>query len=484
MQKTLLLFAVSLLTSPATLAQSDLDKKANKFQYYWSEHQLPESSYMPYHGTTESYFIDSINNRIPNHSYKDIKTGGKHHFIVQSDKGFHLLDTKLKLVTDKAYDLIELNHGSELELTSEGKKSYYVWDSDTKTYAYTNEVAPPTPWAVPPKRTYDMELGKVSDNRFKSKRIERLRLGIDMTKTLTTEQKGKKLLVMKNGEIVFKGAEKPMLYYDFMITGEKGPHAIYHPSSKKPILENCDRFWCVESYLIVSVKDNLRKYIISDKGEIVLTTAGEIRYYDYDFGGEHYSYFCDGRTVLNLSGNVVYHSDGELIGVGEHYIFAGNKGGYLGDLSHDIKMECTNFKRIGNLTIGQLGKDSWRLFDPTSVLIKKFSDFYYNPSDSLVVCSGENKTIVANPVSGKIHNIDDFNVRAQKQSRSDDWKYYVLAKGKEDGTLEGRFDPKEGKLIEPDYLKIEWPTSEDYYIVLTEEGTIRYLKHDGSKLFD
>lgn len=483
MKKTLLLFAVSLLTSQALNAQNDLERTAKNFHNFWSEHQLPNSPYFPYHGAVDSYFIDSLNNRIPKHSYIDIKTGGRNHFIVQNNEGYHLLDANLKRVTEKAYDLIELNYGMDLELTSNGEKSHFTWNEETNSYGISDEAWPTPPNGPSFVRNYNLELGKVTDSRFKSKVIERLRLGIDITKTLTTEQKGKNILVKKGDEIVFKGPEKPMLYYDFMITGEKGPHSLYHPISKKPILENCDRFWCVKSYLIVSVKGSLRKHIVSDKGEIVLTTAGEIRYYDYDYGGEHYSFFCDGRSILNLTGNIVYHSDGELIGIGEHYIYAGNKGGYLGDLSHEIRMDCTNFKRIGNLTLGQLGKNSWRLYDPSSVLIKEFSDFYYNPTDSLLVCTGDNKTIVANPYSGKIHNIYEYDVRAQKHDKRDNWKYYAVSKD-ESKTLEGRFDARAGKLIETNYLKIEWPKSEDYYIVLTQNGDIRYLKQDGYELFD
>jgi hypothetical protein len=76
---------------------------------------------------------------------------------------------------------------------------------------------------------------------------------------------------------------------------------------------------------------------------VILSSVGEIRYYDYEFGGEQCSFFCVGRSVVNLNGDKIYHSDGELIGVGEHYIFSGNSGGYLVNLCHDIKMSCTNF---------------------------------------------------------------------------------------------------------------------------------------------
>ncbi|PHR35362.1 MAG: hypothetical protein COA38_02460 [Fluviicola sp.] len=484
MKNYLLLFAVTLICSAPLFAQQDVEKVAANFKFNWNEYLLPECSFLIYHGSDESYFIDSLGERVPNHSYLDIKTGGKHHFIVQDKSGFHILDTNLTFVTKKAYDNIELNFGLEIELSSKEITSYYTWLSETKSYGFTDISQPPPPWAMAQKREYNLELGKVNDARFKAKRIEKLRIGIDMSQTLSIGQKGKNVLVKKDGLVVYKGPSKPMLFYDFMITGSKAPHSVYHPISKKPILENCERFWCVGSFLVVSIKGTSQKHILSNSGEVILSSVGEIRYYDYEFGGERYSFFCDGRSVINTNGDKIYRSDGELIGIGEHYIYSGHSGGYLGDLSHEVKMNCTNFCRIGELTVGQIGRNKWRLFDPKSILINQFDDYFFDETDSLLICTDEAKTAIFNPYNGNIGEVYPVEVRAKQTRHEAEWKYYSISKSKEDVHLEGRFEPKEGILIEPKYRKIEWPKSINYYIVITQSGLIRYLDSEGHELFD
>lgn len=397
MKKSLLLFVIIFTCSASTFSQQDIEKITKNFEFNWNEYLLPECSFLIYHGKDGSYFLDSSLNRVPDHSYLDIKTGGKSHFIVQGEDGFHILNTKLERVTKKAYDNIKLNFGSEIELMSGSKKSFYTWNYETKAYAFTDAQEPTPPLAVPPKRTFETKLGKVSDSRFKAKRIERLRLGIDMSETLTVGQKGKNVLVKKGETIVYKGPTKPMLFYDFAITGSKGPHSIYHPISKNPILENCDRFWCVGSFLVVSVKGSLRKHIVSNTGEIILSTAGEIRHYDYRYGGRKYAFFCDGRSVVNMNGDLIYKSDGELIGVGEHYIYAGYTGAYLGDLTKSVKMDCSNFDRYRTLTVGKTGRNEYRLYTSKSVLVNKIHDYYIDKSDSLLICVEDSKTIICDP---------------------------------------------------------------------------------------
>lgn len=484
MKKSRLLFVVTLMCSAPLFAQQNVERLTANFEFNWNEYLLPNCSFLIYHGNDESYFIDSLGMRIPNHSYLDIKTGGKHHFIVQDESGFHILDTNLTFVTKKAYDTIELNFGSEIELTLEEKTSYYSWQYETKSYVFTDEGELTPPWENPKKRAYNLKLGRVNDSKFKAKRIDKLRLGIDMSKTLSIGQKGKNILVLKNEDVVYKGPSKPMLFYDFMITGSKAPHSVYHPISKNPIIENCERFWFVGSFLVVSIKGTSQKHILSNSGKIILSSVGEIRYYDYKFGGEQFSFFCDGRSVVNLNGDQIYRSDGELIGIGEHYIYSGNSGGYLGDLSHDIKMNCTNFKRIGELTIGQTGRNKWRLFNPKSILINQFEDFFFNQTDSLLVCTEEAKTIVFNPYNGEVSNIYPIGIRAQKMRPEEEWKFYSMITSKNDIQLEGRFDPKEGRIVKAKYRKIEWPNSTNYYIVITKSGLIRYLNNKGQELFD
>lgn len=263
----------------------------------------------------------------------------------------------------------------------------------------------------------------------------------------------------------------------------KGPHSIYHPISKDPILENCDRFWCVGSYLVVSLKGSPRKHIVSNSGEIILSSAGEIRYYDYTFGGRKYAFFCDGRSVVNLEGDVVYKSDGELIGVGEHYIYSGYTGAYLGDLTHTLLMDCSNFDRYRNITVGKIGRGEYRVYDHKSILVNKIQDYYIDKQDSVVVCSGDSKTIVCDPYKGKIENVHPVQVEG-RLTRNDDWKYYVTATDESDTNLEGRFEPQKGVVVDAKYLKIEWPESEKYHIVLTKDGLIRYLDSSGKELFD
>ena len=174
MKKTLLLFAVALLSSPAYFAHGDLERKAKNFDYQWNEYLLPDCSFYPYHGANESYFIDALNNRVAKHSYMDIKTGGQHHYIVQTKEGYHLLDTNLKLVTNKAYDGIELKTGREIELTLGNEKSYYVWNPTTKSYGFTNEKPLSLDRSVTPPAASVMLLGQVTDNRFKQARSSQL----------------------------------------------------------------------------------------------------------------------------------------------------------------------------------------------------------------------------------------------------------------------------------------------------------------------
>ena len=484
MKNSLLLFAVTLICFTPLFAQQDVEKLTANFEFNWNEYLLPECSFLIYHGSDEANFIDSLGKRVPEHSYLDIKTGGKHHFIVQDASGFHILDTALKRVTKKAYDNIELNFGFEIELTSNEETSYYSWNPEIKSYEFTDEGQPVPPGAYPYKREYNLKLGKVNDSRFKAKRIEKLRLGIDMTQTLSIGQKGKNVLVKKGDVVVYKGPIKPMLFNDFMITGSKAPHSIYHPISKEPVLQNCEHFWFVGSFLVVSIKGTSQKHILSNTGEIILSSVGEIRYYDYEFGGRQYSFFCDGRSVVNFNGNTIYHSDGELIGVGEHYIYAGYSGGYLGNISHGIEMNSTNFERFEVLTVAKTGRNAWRLYDPKSILINSFDDYFYDQTDSLLVCTEEMKTIVCNPFSGEILEAFPGGVRAQKSRNETEWKYYKLKKTAEGVFLEGRFDPKEGIVVASNYRKIEWSESSNYYIVITEKGFIRYLDSEGQELFD
>lgn len=484
MKNYLLVFAVTLIGSTSLFSQQNVEKITANFEFNWNEYLLPECSLLIYHGNDESYFIDSLGERIPDQTYLNIKTGGKHHFIVQDESGFHILDTTLSRVTKKAYDNIELNFGSELELTSDEVTSYYNWIYDTKSYEFTDEGELIPPWANPKKRVYNLKLGEITDSKFKAKPIDKLRLGIDMTQTLSIGQKGKNVLVKKNGAVVYKGPSKPMLFNDFMITGSRAPHSVYHPISKKPILENCERFWFVGSFLVVSIKGTSQKHILSNSGEIILSSVGEIRYYDYELNGHQYSFFCDGRSLVNFNGNTIYRSDGELIGVGEHYIYAGHSGGYLGSLTHDIEMNCTNFERFGALTVGKTGRNDWRLFSPKSILINSFDDYFYSPSDSLLICTDEMKTTVYNTFSGEILEAFPGGIRAQQSRYGTDWKYYKLKKTLDDVYLEGRFDPKKGIIIDPKYRKIEWLKSADYYIVITENGLIRYLDSEGQELFD
>lgn len=71
-----------------------------------------------------------------------------------------------------------------------------------------------------------------------------------------------------------------------------------------------------------------------------------------------------------------------------------------------------------------------------------------------------------------------------KLSLSKEWKYYVTKMDEEATALEGRFDPKTGVIVKANYLKIEWPDSERYHIVITKEGLVRYLDSAGQELFD
>jgi hypothetical protein len=478
MKKILLVFALFLVGSATVFAQQDIKKIAENFKFTWNEHRLPNSSFLIYHGKEESYFLDSTLNRVPDHSYLDIKTGGKDHFIVQDEEGFHVLNTELERVTEKAYDKIDLNFGSEIVLTSGERVSFYAWDYEKKNYSFTDTKEPTPPWQMAPERTYNSKLGEVADSRFKAKRIERLRLGIDMSETLTVGQKGKNVLVKKGETLVYKGPTKPMLFYDFAITGTKGPHSVYHPISKKPILGNCDQFWFIGSFLVVSVKDDLRKHIISNTGEIILSSAGEIRYYNYEYGDQEYAFFCDGRSVINMNGDLIFRSDGELIGVGEHCIYAGYSGAHLGDLSHSIKMDCSNFERYNTLSIGKTGRNEYRVFNSKSVLVNKVNDYFVDKKDSLVICVEDSKTFVCDPIKETVINIHPIQVEG-RLTQSKYWKYYVLKSDETGNELEGRFEPKKGVVVQGEYLKIEWPESGNYHIVLTKDGRIRYLDGNG-----
>ncbi|MDG1330937.1 MAG: hypothetical protein P8P74_01300 [Crocinitomicaceae bacterium] len=483
MKKILLVFVLILFNSAPNFAQEDLKKITANFAFNWNDHLLPNSPFLVYHGKDESYFIDSSRSRVPDHSYTDIKTGGNSHFIVQDGEGFHILNSQLERVTKKAYDNIELSQQSELKLTSGEQVTFYTWDYDKQAYDFTDIQQPTPPWAASPERTSNSKLGSVNDSRFRSKRIERLRLGIDMSETLTVGQKGKNILVKKGETIVYKGPSKPMLFYDFAITGTKGPHSLYHPISKKPILENCDRFWCVGSYLVVSIKGSLKKHIVSSSGEIILTSAGEIRYYDYTFGGNKYSFFCDGRSLVNMNGDLIYKSDGELIGVGEHYIYSGYSGAYLGDLAHTIKMECSSFDRYNNITVAKIGRNKYRLYDSKSVLVNEMKNYYMDKDDSLIVCVTDSKTIICDPFSEDLADIHGVYVEGRLVTPKK-WKYFVTSVDTDDTPLEGRFDPKKGIMVKANYLKVEWPESEKYHVVITKEGLVRYLDSDGQELFD
>ncbi|MFK7783823.1 MAG: hypothetical protein AB8B56_01840 [Crocinitomicaceae bacterium] len=483
MKKILLSFALIFVSFTSLFAQQDTQKIAANFKFTWNDHLLPNSSFLVYHGKNESYFLDSTGNRVPEHSYLDIKTGGFSHFIVQTKEGYHVLDTQLGLVTKKAYDEIKLITRYDLKLSKDETVQYLIWSSDKEEYVFSDALTDRPPMIPPKIEEISTKLGKVQDSRFKSKRIERLRFGIDMSQTLTVGQKGKNVLIKKGEKIVYKGPTKPMLFYDFAITGSKGPHSIYHPISKDPILENCDLFWFVDSYLVVSVKGSPRKYIISNTGEIILSSAGEIRHYNYTFGGRKYAFFCDGRSVVNLAGDLVYKSDGELIGVGEHYIYSGYKGAYLGDLTHTVKLDCSSFARYQNITIGQTGRNQYRVYDAKSILVNKVNDYYIDKADSVVVCAGDSKIIICDPFSGKVKDVKPGKVEG-RPSQNKEWKYFLTAVDETNTQLEGRFDATEGVIVSPKYLKIEWPESEKYHVVLTKEGLIRYLDSSGKELFD
>ncbi len=169
MKKLLLVFALILISSATLFGQQGIKSITANFDFNWNEYLLPNCSFLIYQGTNESYFIDSLGSRIPNHSYISIKTGGKHHFIVQNKSGFHILDTSLSFVTQKAYDNIKLNFGSEIELTLNDKTTYFTWDYEENTYTFTDIQEPTPPWETPKKRVYDLELGKITDSRFKAK---------------------------------------------------------------------------------------------------------------------------------------------------------------------------------------------------------------------------------------------------------------------------------------------------------------------------
>lgn len=484
MRTSLLLIAVTLTCSAPSHGQTDLERITATFDSYWTDHILPDCTYRIFHGKEAVYFIDSLNEPIPKHSYIDIKAGGTSHFIVQDKTGFHILDTQLNRITKKPYELIELLAGTSIQLRSGERTTYYSWNYETQSYGFSDQMNPLPPMATGITPRHKLELGKIEDQRFKAKRIEQLRIGIDMSKTLTVGQKGKNVLILNDEKVVYKGSKKPMLFYNYMITQSSAPHALYHPTSKEPILENCERFWCVDSFLVVAIKGTSEKHIISNSGKIILSSVGEIRYYDYELDGNRYSFFCDGRSVVNRNGKILYHSDGELIGVGEHYIYSGFTGGYLEDLTQEIKMSYSNFERFGDVTIGQVGRDEWRMMRPKEIVLDSFEDYTYQASDSLIVCLGEAATYTYNPFIAFPPTIYPFGVFAMSHRIGEDWRYYIKKHCSDNVLREGRFDPVKGVIVNPKYRKIEWPTSGNYYIVLTDSGDYRYLDVNGQELFE
>jgi hypothetical protein len=483
MKLLLLLFALFFARSVFGQTEQEIQRTTSNFTYEWANYLLPDSPFLIYHGKDKSYFVDSNGRRVPNHAYLDIRTGGKSHFIVQTAEGFHLLNAQLERVTEKPYTNIQLIDRSQLKLTIGERTTFYEYDHAKRGYIFTDIPSPVLPAVVPMEPAKVQVFGNVTDARFKAKRIEQLRLGIDMSQTLTTEQKGKNILVKKGETIFYKGPTKPMLFYDFAIAGEKGPYSVYHPISKEPLLENCERFWCVGSFLVVAIKGNLRKHVVSNTGEIILTSAGEIRYYEYEYGGRNFAFFCDGRSVVNLNGDLIYKSDGDLIGVGEHYIYSGYTGAYLGDLSHTVKMDCSSLDRYETITIGQTGRNEYRAYNVKSVMIDKVNNYYIDKHDSVVVCVTDSKTFVCNPFTGQV--IEIYPVSVEARTLPDYTMKYFITKMDANGTvLKGRFDPKRGRLANAEYLNIEWPPSEKYHVVVTTDGKIRYLDKNGQKLFD
>jgi len=105
------------------------------------------------------------------------------------------------------------------------------------------------------------------------------------------------------------------------------------------------------------------------------------------------------------------------------------------------------------------------------------------PIDSVIVCAGDSKIIICDPFSGKVKDIKPGQVEG-RLSQSNKWKYFLTKMDETNTQLEGRFDAEEGVVVRPKYLKIEWPESERYYVVLTKDGLIRYLDSSGKELFD
>lgn len=475
-------FAFALLCVGQLFGQSDLDKATEKFNSNWNSYVLPDCSHTVFHGKDGWYFNDSQGKIVPNHLYLEIFGGGKAHYIAKDASGFHLLDTNLVHQTKKPFEAISFDGKSTFTLLSKGEMSYYVVedygdssdivasDGSFLSSNYLSQHKPPA-------------LGIVTESKFKSKKIERLRLGIDVSTTLTSAQKGSNAIVTKNGEIVFKGLTPPMLYYDFMIAETKPPHAIYHPAYKKVFLTNCDQFWFVDSFLIVSFLGSSEKWILSNSGDVVLTSLGDIRYYEYELGGEKYSFFCDGRSLVNRNGDVIYRSDGELIGVGEHVIYANNRGGYLGDLTKAVPLKYTNFERFGNLTCAQVSRNEWCLLSADSVVISQMDNFVYRELESLLICTHGSATYFVNCKTGEITRKYDVKTNLHLQlARSSD--HFIEKTGTDNLPRFGILNVEKGIITESKYRSIGFCSEGNGYVVLTEDGRIEYLNSEGQALFD
>lgn len=469
-------FAFALLCAGQILGQTDAEKSIEKFNSSWSNHVLPNTSHSIYHGKEGWYFNDASGKKIPSHLYTEIHGGGKSHYIVRDSKGYHILDTNLNRVTKQPFESISFDGKSQFTLIVKGETSYFTANDDehgsVQSLVSSAVAQPKSP-----------ELGSISDNKFKSKKIERLRLGIDMSRTLKSSKKGKNVIVSKNETIVYKGLTQPMLYYDFVITETKAPHSIYHPAYKKAFLTNCEQFWFVDSFLIVAFQGKSEKWIVSNSGDVILTTMGEIRYYNYQHGGQEYSFFCDGRNVVNRRGEVIHHSDGELVGVGEHVIYANNRGGYLGDLSKTIQLNYTNFERFEELTCAQLSRSEWCLLAADSVILSGFNNFLYRESEGVLICTNHSNTYVVNCKTGKIIQQYDFKTNLHVKTL-DDSTYFFEKTGSDNLPRWGIFELGKGIKVDAKYRCIGFSSSGNSYVVLTESCAVEYVNSAGQELFD
>ena len=469
-------FAFALLCAGQILGQTDAEKSTEKFNSSWSAHVLPHCSLSVHHGKEGWYFKDAAEKKIQHHLYTEILGGGKSHYIVRDPKGYHILDTNLIKVTKQPFESISFDGKSQFTLISKGETSYFnandSEDATEFTFVSSTVMQPKSP-----------ELGSVTDNKFKSKKIERLRLGIDMSSTLKSSKKGKNVIVTKNETIVYKGLTQPMLYYDFVITESKAPHSIYHPAYKKVFLTNCEQFWFVDSFLIVAFQGSSEKWIISNSGDVILTTVGEIRYYNYQHGGQEYSFFCDGRNLVNRKGDVIYHSDGELVGVGEHVIYANNRGAYLGDLSKAVQLKYTNFERFEELTCAQVSRSEWCLLAADSVVLSGFSNFLYRENDGLLICTNHSNTYVVNCKTGKIVQQYDFKAQLHVKTLNDS-DYFFEKMGSDDLPRWGIFELGKGIKVEANYRSMGFSSSGNSYVVLTESCEVEYVNAAGQELFD